>query len=343
MKVLVLSTDRKLLDKESAVYARHKKYAEHFDNFVVLCSGGRGVVHDEKIDVYGVGRLASFFKSLRLPRPDVITVQDPFENGLIGLAIAWWRGVPLHAQIHTDFLSKGFVEHSPLNRIRRIIARFVLPRASGIRLVSDGIKDSLTAESWKLKAIPTVLPIFVDTEKYADIARTKHPRFKIALLWIGRLEKEKCPLFAIQVLEIVRRQGHDAGLTIVGSGSEEELLKRYTRERGLERFVDFAGYQNDLSPYFSTADIMLVTSVYEGYGMAMVEALAAGIPVLSTDVGVGREAGAIVTERRRFGRALLDWIAHGPRKAELQSYPYASEKEYVMAWYDDVRSQKVQK
>ncbi len=351
MRVLIISTDRALLDTESVVFRRHQKYAREFDALDVLVMGGRGRVSEGNLHIHGVVSMFplmrgcfAFLHALRQPRPDVVTSQDPFENGLAALLIAWWRGVPLHIQVHTDFLSTGFIQHSFVNRIRRMIARFVLPRASGIRVVSEGIKDALKAESWNLKATPTVLPIYVDIQKYAGLARTKHPRFKIALLWVGRLEKEKCPLYAIQMLESVRRQGHDAGLTILGSGQEEQVIKYYSRERGLERFVDFVGYQNDLSPYFSTADLLLVTSVYEGYGMALVEALAAGIPVLSTDVGVAREVGAIVSERKHFGRALLDWIARGPRKAELHAYPYASEDEYVHAWCEDVqRSQKPKK
>lgn len=350
MRVLIISTDRTLFDTESAVFRRHQKYAREFDALDVLVMGGRGRVSEGNLHIHGVVSMfplmrgcSAFLRALRLPRPHVVTSQDPFENGLAALLIAWWRGVPLHIQVHTDFLSTGFIQHSFVNRIRRVIAGYVLPRASGIRVVSESIQDSLHATRYTLPTI-SVLPIFVDVQKYAGLTRTKHPRFKIALLWVGRLEKEKCPLYAIQVLENVRRQGHDAGLTIVGSGEEEEVLKYYTRERGLERFVEFVGYQTDLSPYFAEADLLLVTSAYEGYGMAMIEALAAGIPVLSTDVGVAREAGAMVTERKKMARALLDWIAHGPRKAELQGYPYAGEEEYVRAWCEDIkRSQKRKK
>lgn len=344
MRVLVISTDRKLLEKESTVFKRHQKYAQQFTAMDVLVLGGKGELQGEKLHLYGIDSglsflrgLAAFVRAIKLERSEVITAQDPFENGLLALAIARWHGARLHVQVHTDFLRKDFVRHSFLNRIRRAIARFVLPRASGIRVVSENIKDSLQAALRTLPAI-SVLPIYVDIEKYANIVRTKHPRFKIAILWIGRLEKEKCPLYAIQLLEIVRRNGNDAGLMIVGMGSEDGTLKKYARTRELERFIEFAGYQNNLAPYFASADLMVVTSVYEGYGMAIVEALAAGVPVISTDVGIANEAGAIVVERKKMGRALLDWIAHGPRKGELQSYPYQSEEEYVNAWCNDVRA-----
>ncbi len=358
MRALVISTDKKFLEKGSAVLERHIAYSREFDAFDVLVLGGKGEQSEGGLMVSGVGSrfpilrgIAALFKALRLTRPDVISVQDPFENGLIALFLSWWRKVPLHVQVHTDFSRKEFVRHSLTNRIRRIFARFVLSRASRIRVVSEGIRDSLQATGYpstttlrvgygagKLPSI-SVLPIFVDIEKYRGLSRTKHDRFKIALLWVGRLEEEKNPLVAIQLLEIARKNGHDAGLIVVGSGSMDSKLHAYVRTRGLERYVEFAGWQENLAPYFSVADIMLVTSAYEGYGMAMIEALAAGVPVLSLDVGVARESGAIVVGRpKEMGRALLDWIAHGPRKGELQNYPYGSFDEYVNAWCEDVRA-----
>lgn len=340
MKVLMLSTDKKLLDSGSSVFERHFAYAKECGSLDVLVLDGKGEAHRDSLLVRGSRRfLGALFAAWKLPKPEVVTVQDPFETGLIGFLIARWFKVPLHVQVHTDFLSRSFVRGRPLNRIRRLIARYVLQRASRIRVVSESIRESLDAHSSKLSAPISVLPIFVDIAKYANITRTKHDRFKIALLWVGRFEEEKNPLFAVQLLEIARKNGHDAGLTLVGSGSLESRLREYVRARGLERYVEFGGWQENLTPFFSVADIMLVTSAYEGYGMALIEALAAGVPVLSLDVGVARESGAIVVGRQKeMGRALLDWIAHGPRKGNLQNYPYIGFESYVHAWCEDIRS-----
>lgn len=338
MKVLMLSTDKKLLEAGSSVFERHSAYAKECGSLDILVLGAKGEAHRDSLLVRGSSRfLGALFAAWKLSKPEVITVQDPFETGLIGFLIARWFKVPLHVQVHTDFLSRSFVRDRPLNRIRRLIARFVLPRASRVRVVSESIKDSLQATGYKLPAI-SVLPIFVDVKKYAGLTRTKHDRFKIALLWVGRFEEEKNPLFAVQLLEIARKNGHDAGLILVGSGRLESRLREYVRARGLERYVEFGGWQENLTPFFSVADIALVTSAYEGYGMALIEALAAGVPVLSLDVGVARESGAIVVGRQKeMGRALLDWIAHGPRKGELQNYPYNTFEEYVHAWGDDIK------
>src|SRR5690606_10213044 len=98
-----------------------------------------------------------------LPRPDVITVQDPFETGFVGIILSVLLRAPLHVQIHTDFLSPYFGSVSLFNRVRAAIAGIALNRAKRIRVVSERIKRSLE-EKYQLKAPVTVLPIYTDTE-----------------------------------------------------------------------------------------------------------------------------------------------------------------------------------
>lgn len=277
----------------------------------------------------------------KLKKPDVVTVQDPFEAGLAGLFIARAFGVPLHVQIHTDFLAPEFVRASLLNRVRRMIARIVLPRAQGIRVVSERIRDSLQTTNYSLQTVPTVLPIFVDVTQFATMQRLKHSRFKIALLVMSRLEPEKGVEHAIRALKEARDAGHDAGLTILGTGSLESELRALSRALGLERFVDFKGFQADMRPFLAEADIVLAPSEYEGYGLSVVSALSAGVPVLSTDVGIAREAGALITTKEGFSDALCDWIEHGPRSGALALSLPQSFDAYVEAWCADIERARV--
>jgi glycosyltransferase involved in cell wall biosynthesis len=70
--------------------------------------------------------------------------------------------------------------------------------------------------------------------------------------------------------------------------------------------------------------------------MVIVEALAAGKPVLSTDVGIAREAGAIVATEKDFATVLAEWFKNGPRTGELKNYPYKTFEAYVRAYSDDI-------
>jgi glycosyltransferase involved in cell wall biosynthesis len=132
--------------------------------------------------------------------------------------------------------------------------------------------------------------------------------------------------------------GHDIGLTIVGEGSEHESLIQRAKHAGIESRVEFVGWQHDIGRYLARADVVLVPSRYEGYGLVIVEALAAGVPVIATDVGVAREAGAIVASERQFIPTFLKWLADGPRSASLVNYPYRNYMEYVEQWCADIKA-----
>ena len=273
-----------------------------------------------------------------LHRPTVISAQDPFEVGLLALLIARTLGIPLHVQVHTDFLAKEFIGHSILNRLRSRVARTILKRADGIRVVSRRIKDSLKTKNLELKTIPTVLPIFADvdairTAEVDTVLAERFARFKTKVLFVGRFEPEKNPCLAIRSFAAVAPA--DACLIMVGDGSERAHLEAQAEEHGVRDRVFFEGLQEAVR-YYPIADLVLVTSHYEGYGLVVIEGLAAGKPVLSTDVGVAHEAGAIISSAESFTDALGEWFKSGPRTAELKNYPYRNFEEYIAAFAEDI-------
>lgn len=347
MRILSIGTDRNIFDNGSVARIRHEAYARLLGNLDIVVFSRRAhevrATQDSHLCITSTNSFSRFlygfdaiFVALRLSRPDVVTVQDPFETGLVGLIISRMFRVPLHVQVHTDFTSPAFFRHSFVNRVRYNLAWFVLRRAVRIRVVLERTKDDILARG--VNAPITVLPIFADVAHLAEITRVKHPRFKIALLFIGRLEPEKHPCLAIDALSVVRVAGHDAGLTIVGDGSERALLEQRAHRLGLDRFIEFMSWQKDVAPFLSQADILLVPSRYEGYGLVIVEALAACVPVLATDVGCAREAGAIVTSEKDFIATLVQWAKSGPRHATLANYPYPDFETYVRLLTDDIRA-----
>lgn len=345
MRVLSIGTDRKIFEEGSAARIRQERYARELGNLDIIVFTRRSAhaafssTHLSATPTRSWTRLAYGFDAWRiarrLPKPDVVTAQDPFETGLIGLVIARLFRIPLHIQVHTDVTASSFREHSLLNRIRYHIAWFVLRRAACIRVILERTRDDLVAAG--MIAPVTVLPIFVDTARFGSVIREKHPRWKIDALFIGRLESEKHPCLAIDAVAVARAAGHDIGLTVVGEGSERSALAERARRAGIADRVEFLGWRADTVPHLAKADVLLVPSRYEGYGLVIVEALAAGVPVIATDAGVAREAGAIIASEAAFGETLSRWAADGPRAASLRAYPYLSFDDYVARWCADIR------
>jgi len=340
---MLIGTDRMIFTPESAVRRRITRfgsaYTQALDSIVFSTRSHKiataqtlaPAVHAYPTNsrsrlLYGWN---AFCIARRLPRPDAVSAQDPFETGLAALFIARYFGVPLMVEMHTDFLAPSFGRHSLLNRVRLMIAGYVLRHAAGGYAVSERICTAVR-ERYHVKVPLDVLPIYVDTARFASLVHTRHPRFNTALLWVGRLEEEKNPRLALDALVAARGAGFDAGLTFVGGGNLMEQLKNQARQCGVAQWVEFAGQAGDVLPYYASADVLLVTSAYEGYGMVIVEALAAGVPVLSTDVGIAREAGAVIagSAKEQYAEALVHWLKNTHERGVLKFNPYASEDEY---------------
>lgn len=324
MNVLAIGSDRDIFKRRSAAARRQVAYARHFGRLDIIIFSTR--VHGLESGTIAPNVLLHPTSSMnrllygwdaariawRLPRPDVITVQDPFEAGLIGLLLSRMFNIPLHVQVHTDFLSPAFARLSLLNRVRTLLAGYVLKHAARIRVVSDAIRRSIM-DAYSLRMPITTLPIFVDTEHFAHAQlgalANRFNQFKTVVLVVARLEKEKDVTCALESFK--ESAPKDACLVIVGDGRERAALARLCVER-----VFFEGAR-DPAPYYARADLILVSSRYEGYGMVIVEALAAGKPVISTDVGIAREAGAVIASREKFIEALRAWFSNGERQGKL--------------------------
>jgi glycosyltransferase involved in cell wall biosynthesis len=349
MRVLQISADRSargILHKDSSAFQRQEAYAREFGFLDIVAFS----VRRDKADTVRSGPLTIFptnaphkllyaFYATHIartcPMPDVITAQDPFEAGLVASFIARRTKRPLHLQVHTDFLDPAYARHSFLNSMRVSLARSLLPRAARIRVVSHRIKKQL--ERIGVRVPISVLPIYVDIERARNVEditiAPPFAQFATKVLVVARLEPEKNIRLAITAF--VAAAPEDACLIIVGDGSLRQELEALTRSLGVASRVFFEG-EKDAAPYFALSHLVLVPSQYEGYGLVIIEALAAGKPVIATDVGVAREAGAIITSEPHFTEALRLWFKAGPRAGVLQNYPYSSFDEYVRAYCADI-------
>lgn len=305
----MISTDRKVFDPESAVHKRMVEYGELVDELHIIVFSSRK--HDletasQKLQIsdsvfayptnslnrwlYVVDAIKLGKKIIENPSDLLVTAQDPFETGCAGYRLARYFEAPLQLQVHTDFLNP-FFKRGLLNTVRVPLAKFLLPRADCVRVVSERIKKSIQQKIGVQDDVISVLPIFVDVcsikeQEPERNLRLMYPQHNPLLLMVSRLEKEKGFERAFEVMEETSQQFTSALLLIVGKGSERAALEKEARERGLEDNVKFVGWQKDLTSFYKGADVYLHTSYYEGYGRTLVEAAAAGCPIVTTDVGI---------------------------------------------------------
>lgn len=167
--------------------------------------------------------------------------------------------------------------------------------ASGAVLVATTAFAAQELE--RLGAHPHRVPLGVDTEVFAPLPQPGHEG--VELLLCSRLSREKRPELAIGTLRELRRRGVDARLTVAGHGPMAVALQRLAAELPV-RFLGFVPERDRLRGVLAAADISLAPGPIETFGLAALESMACGTPV------VGNAASAlpeVIGEDPRTGRA----------------------------------------
>lgn len=218
--------------------------------------------------------------------------------GRAGDALARAAGRPLLATIHATEYGRhqGWVDKHPQTHIHAE-ERWLIRRADRVITCSHYMRGHVADVFGLEEDRVTVVPNGIDPGDLVPVddldtlrARFAAPEEKLVLL-VGRLVYEKGFHLALQALRpLVRRLG-DVRFLVAGSGTAEADLRAQARRLGLEDQGTFLGWIGDdvLHSLYRIADLTVVPSIYEPFGLVALEAMASGCPCIVADTGGLRE------------------------------------------------------
>ena len=169
--------------------------------------------------------------------------------------------------------------------------KFSIEQSDGVTAVSKFLKDK-TISSYSIEKDIEVIPNFIDTDKYKRNPEEKTGCFRNnfankeekILIHVSNFRPVKRVPDVIKIFSLVRRK-IPSRLILVGDGPERSECERFCRELGIMEYVKFMGKQDSLPEILSIADLFLIPSQSESFGLSALEAMSCGVPVISSSVG----------------------------------------------------------
>ena len=269
---------------------------------------------------------------------DLIHVQTPFRAHYAGLAMAKRRNIPCIATYHTHF-EEYFHHYLPImprpmaRGMTRRIARSQCNALDTVIVPSQAMHSALRnyGVTTPLHVLPTGIPLSQFSAAHDDGFRQRYglpPDRRIAL-FVGRVAHEKNLGFLLNSAALALQKQPALAIVIAGEGPALPSLRKQAERLGIAKDVFFLGYldrQKELSRCYAAADLFVFPSLTETQGLVLLEAMAAGLPVL----GIPAMGAADILEPRRgavcaphdetgFATLMAGLIMDKPRLATLSA------------------------
>lgn len=242
--------------------------------------------------------LFKIFGILKKIRPDIIHTHMA-KAGALGRMAALLAGVPVRVHTFHGHVLDGYFSAFKTT-IFLAVERFLAQFTDKVISISYSLREEIVE---KLRIVSgdkcVVIKLGFDLKKFLDVEKKSGVfRQKIGVSYdmllvgiVGRLVPIKNHKMFLDVVKCVVDRGGaaDTMFVIVGGGQLESELTRYAHEIGVEDFVRFAGWVQDVSSVYADLDIAVLTSINEGTPVSLIEAMASSRPVVSTDVGAVRD------------------------------------------------------
>lgn len=236
-----------------------------------------------------------FKKAIEDAKLDIVHIHSPFSIGKMGVKYAKKHNIPVVATLHSQF-KKDFKKAVKLNGLTNIMVATIMKvfnKCDECWAVNEGV-EKLFIKEYKMKAKSTVqynatdlVKIdFTDEEMNAFDKKYNIQKDEKVLNFVGRLTSLKNIFFIADALKLLKDDNFKFKMFYVGTGTEEEKLKKMVRDYGLEENVEFTGKiadRNEMAKYYARSNLFLFPSKYDTDGLVKYEAACYSTPTISLE------------------------------------------------------------
>lgn len=165
----------------------------------------------------------------------------------------------------------------------------VLKTFDNIVVISDVVKKALN-DNFEIKENIYEIPNSVDKEKIKMLSNEKVnlPK-KPIFTTLGRLDSNKNQILLLKAAKLVKKYTVDFEIYLLGDGEDKKKLEKYINDNDLKQNVKILGFKDNPYPYIKNSIATVLTSLSEGFSLALVESVLLNTPIISTNVGIAKE------------------------------------------------------
>ncbi len=236
--------------------------------------------------------LMKLWRLMRRFRPDIVDTHTA-KAGFVGRIAAWLARVPVRVHTYHGHVFQGYFSPAK-TRVFLWLERFTARLSDRLITISPALKDELVniyhiAPEHKFIVMPLGMELapFAETPRHQGTFRADFdiPPDAPLIGIVGRIVPIKNHALFVQMAAKVRAAIPNAFFVIIGDGDLRVAVEAQVDSVGLRDAVIFIGWLQDLKPAYSAMDVLVITSDNEGTPVSILEALAAGVRVVSTAVG----------------------------------------------------------
>lgn len=243
--------------------------------------------------------------------------------------VVWIRGDM--SELNYKSISPSALEYSGVKQEYNM-QKNVFKTFDSIVVISEVVKKALI-ENFEITDNIYEIPNSVDVEKIKKLSMEEiNLPNEYIFTTLGRLDNNKNQILLLKAAKLVKESRNDFKILLLGDGEDRNLLEKFIKENDLSENVQILGFKDNPYSYIKNSTATVLTSLSEGFSLALVESVVLDTPIISTNVGIAKElidkynCGTLINyDELEIANCLLKYMEHGDISKEKRSFDIGRE------------------